>query len=406
MKKIKILNPIVEIDGDEMAKVMWKWIKDYLITPFLDINIKYYDLSIENRDKTLDQITIDAANATLKYKVAIKCATITANLDRQKEFNLKHIYKSPNATIRTIIGGTVFREPILINNVPRIVKNWEYPICIGRHAYGDQYKAKEIEIPEGGKLEFILTDKNGKISNEFIEDFTGSSIALAMFNNDKSITDFANSCFNLAIQKKWPLYLSTKNTILKIYDQRFVDIFEDIYQREYKNKFKELNIIYEHRLIDDMVAFALKSKGKFIWACKNYDGDVQSDNLAQGFGSLGLMSSILISPDGEVVESEAAHGTVTRHFRLHQQGEATSTNPIASIFAWSRGLMHRAKLDKNLKLTKFCQLIESNIIKIVEEGCYTKDLALLIDNNESRAINTEEFIRLIAEKLKKDFKNI
>ncbi|MBT4989818.1 MAG: NADP-dependent isocitrate dehydrogenase [Rickettsiales bacterium] len=392
MQKIKVGNPIVEMDGDEMARVMWQWIKEDLILPFLDIDIKYYDLSITSRDKTNDQITIDSAEATKDIKVAIKCATITANQQRKIEFNLKDIYKSPNATIRSIIGGTIFREPIIIGNVPRIVNNWKYPICIGRHAFGDQYKATEVKFQEAGKLQFRYVTDSGKESLYDIAEFSDDSIALAMFNTKNSISGFARSCFNMALAKQWPLYLSTKNTILKIYDQEFVDIFADIFDQEFKTKFEALGITYEHRLIDDMVAFVLKTEGKFVWACKNYDGDVQSDSLAQGFGSLGLMSSVLVSPDGNIVESEAAHGTVTRHFRAYQKGEETSTNPIASIYAWSRGLAHRAKLDNNNELANFCQKLEEAIIKTVESGSYTKDIALLIDYNSPKFLTTSEFL--------------
>ncbi|MBT4922062.1 MAG: NADP-dependent isocitrate dehydrogenase [Rickettsiales bacterium] len=400
MTKIKVNNPIVEMDGDEMARVMWHWIKEDLITPFLDLDIHYYDLSITSRNDTNDQITIDSAIATKDIKVAIKCATITANTQRKEEFNLKDIYKSPNATIRSIIGGTVFREPIIIKNVPRIVKSWQHPICIGRHAYGDQYKATEVKFKEAGKLQFRYVTQSGTESLYDIEEFTGESIAMAMFNNKKSITGFARSCFNMAITKKWPLYLSTKNTILKIYDQEFVDIFADIFAAEFKEKFETLGIIYEHRLIDDMVAFALKSEGKFVWACKNYDGDVQSDSLAQGFGSLGLMSSILVNPEGTVVESEAAHGTVTRHFREYQRGNETSTNPIASIYAWSRGLAHRAKLDNNSDLSRFCKKLEEAVIQTVESGSYTKDIAMLIDYNSPKFLTTKQFLIKVQDNLK------
>jgi isocitrate dehydrogenase len=402
MNKIKVKNPIVEMDGDEMARVMWQWIKEDLISPFIDLDIKYYDLSITERDKTDDQITIDSAEATKDIKVAIKCATITANQTRLEEFKLKKIYKSPNATIRSIIGGTVFREPIIISNVPRIVNNWQHPICIGRHAFGDQYKATELKFNEPGKLQFRYVTNTGKEELIDIQDFDHESIAMAMFNNKNSIEGFARSCFNMALAKKWPLYLSTKNTILKIYDQEFVDIFQRIFNAEFKEQFEQTQIWYEHRLIDDMVAFALKTEGKFVWACKNYDGDVQSDSLAQGFGSLGLMSSILVSPDGQTVESEAAHGTVTRHFRAYQKGEATSTNPIASIFAWSRGLAHRAKLDNNHDLLNFCQTLEKSIIETVESGSYTKDIAILIDSKNPKFLNTKDFLKAIQTQLMKN----
>jgi len=366
MSKIKVENKIVEIDGDEMTRIIWKKIKDELIYPYLDLDIEYYDLSIQKRDETDDQITIDAANATIKHKVAVKCATITATPARKKEFNLKKIYRSPNGTIRNIIGGTVFREPIIISNIPRIVRTWDKPICIGRHAFGDQYKAFDINTKKGQKLYLKLVDEDGKSQEHEVFEFKDSDgIAMAMYNTKKSITEFAYACFNMALTKKWPLYMSTKDTILKIYDKEFVEIFKDIYQKEFKAKFEAENISYEHRLIDDMVAFALKSSGGFVWACKNYDGDVQSDSLAQGFGSLGLMTSVLISPDGQVVEAEAAHGTVTRHYHQYLEGKKTSTNPIASIFAWTRGLKHRAKLDDNNKLADFVNNLEKAVVKTV-----------------------------------------
>ena len=397
-QKIIVKNKIVEIDGDEMARVMWKMIKEELILPYLDLPIKYFDLSIQKRDETDDQITIEAANATIKHKVAVKCATITATPARQKEFNLKRIYPSPNGTIRNILGGTVFREPIIISNIPRIVRTWDNPICIGRHAYGDQYKAFDINTKKGQKLFLKLVDKDGKVEEHEVFEFKNSDgIAMTMYNTQESIIEFAYSCFNMALLKKWPLYLSTKNTILKIYDKEFVEIFSEIYNKEFKTKFEQEKITYEHRLIDDMVAFSLKSSGKFVWACKNYDGDVQSDSLAQGFGSLGLMTSILISPNGEVVEAEAAHGTVTRHFHQYQRGEKTSTNPIASIFAWTGGLKHRAKLDKNQELANFANKLEKVTIKTVENGFMTKDLAILI--KETNYLTTEEFIAKIREGL-------
>ncbi len=396
--KISVKNKIVEIDGDEMTRIMWKMIKDELIFPYLDLEIEYYDLSIQKRDETDDQITVDAANATLKHKVAVKCATITATLARKKEFNLKKIHRSPNGTIRNIIGGTVFREPIIISNIPRIVRTWDNPICIGRHAFGDQYKALDVNVKKGQKLFLKLVDENGNIEENEVFDFKDSDgVAMAMYNTTKSITDFAYSCFNMALSKGWWLYMSTKDTILKIYDKEFVEIFANVYESEFKDKFEKAGIGYEHRLIDDMVAFALKSSGKFVWACKNYDGDVQSDTLAQGFGSLGLMTSILISPDGEVVEAEAAHGTVTRHYREHQRGNKTSTNPIASIFAWTGGLKHRAKLDNNKELADFANKLESSIIKTVENGFMTKDLALLV--NKDYYLTTEEFISKVKEGL-------
>lgn len=398
MTKIKVDNPIVEIDGDEMARVMWHIIKEQLILPYVDLDIKYYDLSMTSRDQTLDQITIDAANATNKYGVAVKCATITATQERKEEFGLKQLYKSPNATIRGIIGGTVFREPIIISNVPRIVSNWKEPICIGRHAFGDQYKALDINVTKGSKLILKTIASNGQEEEHEVFNFDDSDgIAMAMYNTTKSITEFAYSCFNMALQKKWPLYLSTKDTILKIYDKKFVEIFDGIYQKDFKEKFANASITYEHRLIDDMVAYALKSQGGFVWACKNYDGDVQSDSLAQGFGSLGLMSSILVSPDGKTVEAEAAHGTVTRHFRKHQKGEETSTNSIASIFAWSRGLEHRAKLDNNSALSDFATRLENAIISTVKSGEMTKDLALI--SKQDNYLNTEEFILAVKSRL-------
>ena len=397
MKKLKVKNPIVEIDGDEMTRIIWKSIKENLIFPYLDIDLKYFDLSIESRDATDDQITIDSANATTKYGVAVKCATITATKERQKEFGLKKLYKSPNATIRGIIGGTVFREPIIISNIPTIVRSWKKPICIGRHAFGDQYKALDIETPKGSKLFLKVVEKNGQTTeHEVVEYKDSDGIAMAMYNTDKSITDFAYSCFNLALQKKWPLYMSTKDTILKIYDKKFVDIFAKIYEEEFKDKFSAANIWYEHRLIDDMVAFALKNEGGFIWACKNYDGDVQSDSLAQGFGSLGLMTSILISPDGKIAESEAAHGTVTKHYRQYQQGKKTSTNPPASIFAWTRGLKYRAKLDNQPEVDEFAQKLEDAVIKTIESGKMTKDLTLI--SNIEKHLTTDEFITAIKEK--------
>ena len=400
VQKIKLQNPIVEIDGDEMARVMWHLIKEHLILPFLDIDIKYYDLSIINRDKTDDKITIAAAEAAKKYGVAIKCATITPTIARQKEFSLQKLYKSPNATIRSIIGGTVFREPIIARNIPKIVSNWQKPICIGRHAFGDQYKALDIHVKKGAKLILKTTaqDNSNNIEEHEVFNFDDSDgVALAMFNTDKSITEFAYSCFNMALQKKWPLYLSTKDTILKIYDKKFIDIFTHIYETEFKEKFLEHQIFFEHRLIDDMVAYALKSSGGFVWACKNYDGDVQSDSLAQGFGSLGLMSSVLVSADGKIVESEAAHGTVTRHYRQYQKGEKTSTNSTASIFAWSRGLAHRAKLDQDQTLENFATQLENAVINVIESGKMTKDLALIA--RQDNFLDTTEFILAVKNEL-------
>ncbi|WP_010664092.1 isocitrate dehydrogenase (NADP(+)) [Marinilabilia salmonicolor] len=409
MTKIKVQNPVVELDGDEMTRVIWKMIKEQLILPYLDLDIKYYDLGMESRDATDDQITVDAAKAIQKYHVGIKCATITPDENRVEEFDLKKMWRSPNGTIRNIIGGTVFREPILIKNVPRLVPGWEHPICIGRHAFGDQYRATDFVTKGKGKLTITFTPEDGSESQEFnVYDFEGDGVAMAMYNTDESIRGFAHSCFNQAIMKKWPLYLSTKNTILKKYDGRFKDIFQEIYESDYKAKFEELGITYEHRLIDDMVAAALKWNGRFVWACKNYDGDVQSDTLAQGFGSLGLMTSTLVTPDGKTMEAEAAHGTVTRHFRQHQAGKPTSTNPIASIFAWTRGLEFRGKLDGNEELIKFALTLEQVCIDTVESGKMTKDLALTIhgkDMKEEHYLNTEDFLTSLAENLKTKMDN-
>jgi len=404
MQKIKVANPVVELDGDEMTRIIWKFIKDKLILPYLDIDIKYFDLGMEYRDQTNDQVTIDAAEAIKKYNVGIKCATITPDEARVKEFNLKQMWKSPNGTIRNILDGTVFREPIICKNVPRLVPNWTAPICIGRHAFGDQYRATDFVTKGKGKLTITFESENGeKISHE-VYNFKGDGVALAMYNTDESIKGFARSCFNTALTKKWPLYLSTKNTILKKYDGRFKDIFQEIYEKEFKVKMDEAGITYEHRLIDDMVASALKWNGNFVWACKNYDGDVQSDTVAQGFGSLGLMTSVLVTPDGKTMESEAAHGTVTRHYRLHQQGKPTSTNPIASIFAWTRGLEHRAKLDNNPALDKFAKTLERVCIETVESGKMTKDLAVCVYGDKVSAdqyMNTEPFLDAIDTNLKK-----
>ena len=408
MNKISVKNPIVELDGDEMTRIIWHFIKEKLILPYLDVDIKYYDLSISNRDKTNDQITIDSANAIKKYQVGIKCATITADEARQKEFGLKEIWKSPNGTIRNILDGTVFREPIVCKNVPRLVRSWKSPIIVGRHAFGDQYKATDFVIPGAGKLTIKFTGENGDIIEKEVFQFNGSGVAMAMYNVDESIKGFAYSCFNLALQKGWPLYLSTKNTILKKYDNRFKEIFQQIYDSEFKEKFTAQGIVYEHRLIDDMVASALKWSGSFVWACKNYDGDVQSDSVAQGFGSLGLMTSVLITPDGEVMEAEAAHGTVTRHFRQHQAGKPTSTNPIASIFAWTRGLSFRAKLDNNQDLGNFCDALENVCIETVESGKMTKDLAVCIGGENVQYgkdyLYTEEFLDEINKNLQKSLK--
>jgi len=401
MTKIKVKNPIVELDGDEMTRIIWGFIKKKLILPYLDIKINYYDLGINNRDKTSDQITIDCAYAIKKVGVGIKCATITPDENRVKEFKLKKMWRSPNGTIRNILGGTVFREPIICTNIPKLVPNWTNPIVIGRHAFGDQYRATDFKVPGKGKLEIKWTSDDGKEKKEFeVFNFTGPGVALSMYNLDKSIKDFARSCMNYGLNRKWPVYLSTKNTILKNYDGRFKDLFQEVYEKEFKKKFNEKGIIYEHRLIDDMVACAIKWNGNYVWACKNYDGDVQSDTIAQGFGSLGLMTSVLMTPDGKTIESEAAHGTVTRHYRLHQQGKETSTNPIASIFAWSRGLAHRGKLDGNEKLIKFSNTLENICVNTVEEGHMTKDLAILIGKN-SKFLTTNEFFEKLDQKLKK-----
>lgn len=396
-------NPVVELDGDEMTRIIWKMIKEELILPYLDLDIKYYDLGMENRDATNDRVTVDSAHAIQKYNVGIKCATITPDENRVEEFGLKKMWKSPNGTIRNILGGTVFREPIIIKNVPRLVPGWEHPICIGRHAFGDQYRATDFLVKGKGKLTITFTPEDGsEVQSYDVYDFEGDGVALAMYNTDESITGFAHSCFNQAINKKWPLYLSTKNTILKKYDGRFKDIFQDIYEKHYKKQFEALGITYEHRLIDDMVAAALKWSGEFVWACKNYDGDVQSDTLAQGFGSLGLMTSVLVTPDGKTIEAEAAHGTVTRHYRMHQQGKPTSTNPIASIFAWTRGLEFRGKLDNNQPLIDFCHNLEKVCVETVENGEMTKDLALTIygkDLKEEHYLTTEEFMAAIRRNL-------
>ena len=402
MTKIKVKNPVVELDGDEMTRIIWDLIKKKLILPYLDIDLHYYDLGVEYRDQTNDQVTIDAAEAIQKYGVGVKCATITPDEDRVEEFNLKEMWKSPNGTIRNILGGTVFREPIICSNIPRLVPGWTQPIVIGRHAFGDQYRATDFVVPAKGKLSMKWVSEDGSQEiEEDIYDFEDSGIAMGMYNHDKSIKDFARACFNYGINRKWPVYLSTKNTILKKYDGRFKDLFQEVYEKEYKEQMDALNIEYEHRLIDDMVACALKWSGAFIWACKNYDGDVQSDTVAQGFGSLGLMSSALMTPDGKTVEAEAAHGTVTRHYRLHQKGEETSTNSIASIFAWTRGLAHRAKLDDNEELQSFSNLLEKVCIKTVEKGFMTKDLALLVGSNQSW-LNTHDFIDKIDSNLQSE----
>ena len=408
MSKIKVANPIVEIDGDEMARIIWKYIKNDLILDYVDLDIKYFDLSIKSRDKTDDQITVDAANAIKKYNVGIKCATITPDEERVKEFSLKRMYKSPNGTIRNIVGGTVFREPIIVKTIPRYVQGWTRPICIGRHAFGDQYRATDIVTKGKGKLTMTFTPEDGgKPESWEVYNFKEDGVAMSMYNIDSSIYGFARSCLNRALDKKWPLYLSTKNTILKAYDGRFKDIFQEVYDNEFKDKFEKENISYEHRLIDDMVAAAIKWKGGFVWACKNYDGDVQSDIVAQGFGSLGLMTSTLVTPDGQTMESEAAHGTVTRHFRRHEKGEETSTNPIASTFAWTRGLMHRGKLDNNQELIDFCKLLEGVCIETIEEGKMTKDLALLVfrdDMVSSNYLTTEQFFEELKSNLERKIK--
>ena len=379
MAKINVKNPVVELDGDEMTRVIWEFIKSKLILPYLDLDIKYYDLGMKSRDDTDDQITIDSAKAIKEHNVGIKCATITPDEARVEEFKLKKMWRSPNGTIRNILGGTVFREPIICKNIPKLVPTWTDPLIIGRHAFGDQYRATDFKVPGKGKMEVKWTAEDGSDEIKYeVFNFPGPGIALSMYNLDKSIEDFARSCFNYGIIKKWPVYLSTKNTILKIYDGRFKDIFQDIFDKEFKSDFDKLNITYEHRLIDDMVACAMKWSGKYIWACKNYDGDVQSDTVAQGYGSLGLMTSVLLAPDGRTMEAEAAHGTVTRHYRMHQEGKETSTNPIASIFAWTRGLAHRGKLDGNEDLIKFSTTLEKVCIDCVENGSMTKDLAILI----------------------------
>jgi len=406
ISKIKVENPVVEMDGDEMTRIIWTMIKDKLIFPFLDLDIKYFDLGVEHRDATDDKVTVDAAEATLKYNVAIKCATITPDEGRVKEFKLKQMWRSPNGTIRNILNGTVFREPIICKNVPRLIPGWKTPICIGRHAFGDQYRATDYIAKGAGKLKLVFEPANGEAATTMeVYDFkSDGGVALAMYNTDDSIRAFAESSFTVAYSKKWPLYMSTKNTILKKYDGRFKDIFEEVYEKEWKAKFEAAGIWYEHRLIDDMVAQCIKNDGGYVWACKNYDGDVQSDMLAQGFGSLGLMTSVLVCPDGKTIEAEAAHGTVTRHYRVHQKGGETSTNSIASIFAWTRGLSHRGKLDGNDKLVEWAEKLETACIGTVEEGKMTKDLALLIHGpkiTRKDYLNTEEFIDAVAAKLEK-----
>ena len=402
MSKIKVKNPVVELDGDEMTRIIWSFIKKKLVGPYLDLKIEYYDLGIENRDKTSDQITVDCANAIKKYGVGIKCATITPDEARVKEFKLKKMWRSPNGTIRNILGGTVFREPIICKNVPKLVPGWTKPIIIGRHAFGDQYRATDFVVPGKGKLEVKWISEDGKNKKEFeIFDFPGPGVSLSMYNLDSSIKDFARACMNYGLQRKYPVYMSTKNTILKSYDGRFKDLFQEIYDKEFKNRFEEMSIAYEHRLIDDMVACAMKWNGGYVWACKNYDGDVQSDTVAQGFGSLGLMTSVLMTPDGKTVESEAAHGTVTRHYRMYQEGKETSTNPIASIFAWTRGLTHRGKLDSNDELIKFAKTLERVCVETVEGGSMTKDLAILAGKS-TKYLTTNQFLEAIDSNFKKN----
>ena len=401
MSKIKVKNPIVELDGDEMTRIIWDFIKKKLILPYLDLGIKYYDLGMKSRDDTNDQITVDCANAIKKNGVGIKCATITPDEARVKEFSLKKMWRSPNGTIRNIIGGTVFREPIICKNIPKLVPSWTDPLIIGRHAFGDQYRATDFQVPGKGKLEIKWTSENGKDEKKYeVFNFPGPGIALSMYNLDKSIEDFARSCFNYGLIKNWPVYLSTKNTILKTYDGRFKDIFQKVFEDEFKSDFEKNKITYEHRLIDDMVACAMKWSGKYIWACKNYDGDVQSDTVAQGYGSLGLMTSVLLAPDGKTMEAEAAHGTVTRHFRMYQEGKETSTNPIASIFAWTRGLAHRGKLDNNNELIKFSKVLEQVCVNCVESGSMTKDLAILVGSSQ-KFLTTNQFLDEIDGNLKK-----
>ncbi|WP_373490890.1 NADP-dependent isocitrate dehydrogenase [Parasphingorhabdus sp.] len=404
MSKIKVKNPVVEIDGDEMTRIIWQWIRERLIEPYLDIDLHYYDLSIEVRDETNDKITVDAANAIKKHGVGVKCATITPDEDRVEEFGLKRMWKSPNGTIRNILGGVVFREPIVIDNVPRLVPGWTDPIVVGRHAFGDQYRCTDFKVPGPGKLRLIWEGDNGDTIDEEVFQFPSPGIAMAMYNLDDSIRDFARASMNYGLNREWPVYLSTKNTIMKAYDGRFKDLFEEIFQEEFKDKFDKAGITYEHRLIDDMVASALKWSGKFVWACKNYDGDVQSDTVAQGFGSLGLMTSVLMTPTGDCVEAEAAHGTVTRHYRQHQQGKATSTNPIASIFAWTRGLIYRGKFDDTPDVTRFAETLERVCIQTVENGDMTKDLAILIGPDQSW-MTTEQFFEAVRSNLEKEMEN-
>ncbi|MDE0932681.1 MAG: NADP-dependent isocitrate dehydrogenase [Novosphingopyxis baekryungensis] len=401
MAKIKVKNPVVELDGDEMTRIIWEWIREKLILPYLDVDLKYYDLSIQKRDETDDRITVDSANAIKEYGVGVKCATITPDEQRVEEFDLKKMWKSPNGTIRNILGGVVFREPIVIDNVPRLVPGWTDPIVIGRHAFGDQYRATDMIIPGPGKLRLIYEGDDGSVQDEEVFQFPSAGVAMAMYNLDDSIRDFARASFNYGLQREWPVYLSTKNTIMKKYDGRFKDLFQQVFDEEgFAERFKAAGTTYEHRLIDDMVASALKWSGKFVWACKNYDGDVQSDTLAQGFGSLGLMTSVLMAPDGKTVESEAAHGTVTRHFRMHEQGKATSTNPIASIFAWTGGLKYRGKFDETPDVTRFAETLERVCVETVEQGKMTKDLAILIGPDQSW-MTSEQFFEAVRENLEK-----
>jgi isocitrate dehydrogenase len=400
MAKIKVKTPVVELDGDEMTRIIWKWIREQLILPYLDIDLIYYDLAVQSRDATEDQITIDSAKAIQKYGVGVKCATITPDEARVEEFNLRKMWKSPNGTIRNILGGVVFREPIVIKNVPRLVPGWTDPIVVGRHAFGDQYRATDFRVPGPGKLRMVWEGEDGQVIDEEVFNFPSAGVAMGMYNLDDSIRDFARASMNYALDRGWPLYLSTKNTILKAYDGRFKDLFQDVFDAEFKDRFKARNIVYEHRLIDDMVASALKWSGKFVWACKNYDGDVQSDTVAQGFGSLGLMTSVLMSPDGKTIEAEAAHGTVTRHYRMHQQGKSTSTNPIASIFAWTQGLHFRGKFDGTPEVIRFAETLEEVCIKTVEQGGMTKDLAILIGPDQPW-MTTEQFFQAVAQNLEK-----
>ena len=404
MSKIKVLNPVVELDGDEMTRIIWQFIKEQLILPYLDIKLEYYDLGIENRDATDDQVTIDSANAILKHGVGVKCATITPDEDRVKEFGLKKMWKSPNGTVRNILGGVIFREPIIISNIPRLVPTWTKPIVVGRHAFGDQYKATDFKVPGAGTLTMTFTPKDGSEPMEFnVFDFPGAGVAMGMYNLDESIRDFARASLRYGLARNYPVYMSTKNTILKAYDGRFKDIFQEIFETEFKKDFDAAGITYDHRLIDDMVASAMKWEGGYVWACKNYDGDVQSDTVAQGFGSLGLMTSVLMTPDGRTVEAEAAHGTVTRHYRQYQKGQPTSTNPIASIFAWTQGLSHRGKMDETPEVTEFAHTLERVCIETVESGKMTKDLALLISKDHPWQ-TTQEFLATIDENLQKAMK--